>query len=628
MTSKLRLPVALAFIVGMLAASVSVSADEHDNDNDIDTSYEHAFEIHGFDFEEPEFYGVWERTDRPVLEGDVARSWLWGPAANTEVFEEPYEEADDGTREVQYGDKSRMEMPVPGSTAAAPEDSPWAITQGLLAIELMTGNLQLGDDTFEQYEPADIPVAGDWENNPGPTYAHMAQFMDWEPRPAGSVITQYLDLEEDTVLDDDRFAEYEVTDVGGVWQEVEGIDNNIASVFWEFMQSEGLVYEDGDLTEGPLFLDEFYAIGYPTTEAYWGVYRLRGEIQDILTQCFERRCLTYAPDNDPEWQVESGNVGLHYHEWRYNIIDIDDPITDDDDDAIVDDEDDAIVDDEDDAIVDDEDDAIVDDEDDAIVDDEDDAIVDDEDDGIVDDDDDAVDDGDELSGTFDFDGESDARVEVGEDIVLTAHVTENGDSAEGETVYFWISEDGEDVISISPFSAETGVDGTAEVTVTGLAEGAASVNAFVDLDGSGTYNEDTDVDLGSVEIIVGPIPPEEFEAAASGSDDVVSEGQLDDGRDYWQIEIFLTEDDRDAGEALRPQDAWDAGDLTQIIYERPDGTTVDLEPEGTDYLWWVGTYADGEHTIYYLVDGEWYAVTSTFEDGELIEVGGEAYVSP
>jgi hypothetical protein len=320
MTSKLRLPVALAFIVGMLAASVSVSADEHDNDNDIDTSYEHAFEIHGFDFEEPEFYGVWERTDRPVLEGDVARSWLWGPAANTEVFEEPYEEADDGTREVQYGDKSRMEMPVPGSTAAAPEDSPWAITQGLLAIELMTGNLQLGDDTFEQYEPADIPVAGDWENNPGPTYAHMAQFMDWEPRPAGSVITQYLDLEEDTVLDDDRFAEYEVTDVGGVWQEVEGIDNNIASVFWEFMQSEGLVYEDGDLTEGPLFLDEFYAIGYPTTEAYWGVYRLRGEIQDILTQCFERRCLTYAPDNDPEWQVESGNVGLHYHEWRYNII--------------------------------------------------------------------------------------------------------------------------------------------------------------------------------------------------------------------------------------------------------------------------------------------------------------------
>src|SRR5690606_18565814 len=30
-----------------------------------------------------------------------------------------------------------------------------------------------------------------------------------------------------------------------------------------------------------------------------------------------RRCLTYTPDNPPGWQVEAGNVGQHYYEWRY-----------------------------------------------------------------------------------------------------------------------------------------------------------------------------------------------------------------------------------------------------------------------------------------------------------------------
>jgi DNA-binding beta-propeller fold protein YncE len=34
-------------------------------------------------------------------------------------------------------------------------------------------------------------------------------------------------------------------------------------------------------------------------------------------QCFERRCLTYTPDNSAGWQVEAGNVGQHYYAWRY-----------------------------------------------------------------------------------------------------------------------------------------------------------------------------------------------------------------------------------------------------------------------------------------------------------------------
>jgi len=34
-------------------------------------------------------------------------------------------------------------------------------------------------------------------------------------------------------------------------------------------------------------------------------------------QVFERRVLTYTPGNPPGWDVEAGNVGLHYYEWRY-----------------------------------------------------------------------------------------------------------------------------------------------------------------------------------------------------------------------------------------------------------------------------------------------------------------------
>jgi hypothetical protein len=310
-SSRFRIIIAIGLVVSLFTASFSAMAEEHDSDSGNDVSYDHQFEIHGFDFHAPEFYNVWERTDRPVLEGDVERSWLWGPAANTELFAEPYVEAGEDGRMVQYSDKSRMEMPW---TEDADPDSPWFITQGLLATELMTGNLQLGDATFEQHDPAEIPVAGDW-GNPGPTYADMAVYMDYGARTTGWDITQYFD-EDGVVRDDDSYADYGVYDRYYIPE----TDHNIASVFWEFMQSEGLVYEDGDLTTGPVFLNEFYAIGFPITEAYWGEFTLRGDTQDILVQCFERRCLTYAPNNPVEWQVESGNVGLHYHQWRYTQI--------------------------------------------------------------------------------------------------------------------------------------------------------------------------------------------------------------------------------------------------------------------------------------------------------------------
>ncbi|HEX5165630.1 MAG TPA: peptidase domain-containing protein, partial [Thermomicrobiales bacterium] len=94
-------------------------------------------------------------------------------------------------------------------------------------------------------------------------------------------------------------------------------DHTVASVFWEFMTSEGVIWESGAYVEEPLFESPFYATGYPITEAYWSDVTLQGEVEAVLWQCFERRCLTYTPDNPDGWQVEAGNVGLHYYLWRY-----------------------------------------------------------------------------------------------------------------------------------------------------------------------------------------------------------------------------------------------------------------------------------------------------------------------
>src|SRR4051794_24398099 len=51
------------------------------------------------------FKKVWERTDKPVAEGKVVRPWMWGPAANTSALTEPYTEAPNHNRQVQYYDK-------------------------------------------------------------------------------------------------------------------------------------------------------------------------------------------------------------------------------------------------------------------------------------------------------------------------------------------------------------------------------------------------------------------------------------------------------------------------------------------------------------------------------------------
>lgn len=253
---------------------------------------------------------TWQRTDLPVAFGAAARTWMWGPGPIAAALTETYLEAPGGARTVQYFDKARMEVTDPLGT----EDEPWFVTNGLLVVEMVTRRVQLGDFTFQDAPPANINVAGDPDDPDGPTYATMGTLLRAPALADGAPVIQRLDR-AGMVTEDPALAVYGVT---AAWRvSVGGVQHQVASVFWEFLTSTGPVWEDGAIVDGPLFLNPFYATGYPITEAYWTEVRVAGTKRLVLLQCFERRCLTYTPGNPEGWLVEAGNVGQHYLRWRY-----------------------------------------------------------------------------------------------------------------------------------------------------------------------------------------------------------------------------------------------------------------------------------------------------------------------
>jgi uncharacterized protein YkwD len=254
-------------------------------------------------------HDTWRRTDGPVAAGLVSRTWMWGPAAISDVLPEPYAESPGGMRDVQYFDKSRMEITVPG----ADRSSPWYVTNGLLVVELVTGRVQTGHAQFEQYEPAQINIAGDPDGTSGPTYAALAAVRNRPALAGGAMIIERINR-DGAISADTALASYGAQVAFRLT--VEGIDHQIAAPFWEFMQSEGTVDDGGQIVDAPLFLNPFYATGFPIIEPYWATVPVRGQPLDVLIQCFERRCLTWTPSNNPGWQVEAGNVGQHYLLWR------------------------------------------------------------------------------------------------------------------------------------------------------------------------------------------------------------------------------------------------------------------------------------------------------------------------
>ena len=251
---------------------------------------------------------TWARTDLPVKDGVVSRTWMWGPEALSGPMIEPYEETPGGSRPVQYFDKARMEITHPDGDP----ESIWYVTNGLLVVEMITGNVQVGDAGFVAREPAQINVAGDPDVAGGITYALLAEHLDSGPWGDGTIFDGQIHP-DGTITVEPELAEF------GIYNATFDLVTNhsIAWPFFDFMTAQGTVFENGRFVTDDLFENLYFATGRPITEPYWAEVQVAGTVKWVLIQAFERRILTFTPDNPEGWQVEAGNVGRHYFEWRY-----------------------------------------------------------------------------------------------------------------------------------------------------------------------------------------------------------------------------------------------------------------------------------------------------------------------
>jgi hypothetical protein len=251
-------------------------------------------------FADRAFRTLWNRSDGDVADGTASRTWLWGSPVPSGARSEPYTEASGDERLVEYFDKGRMEI---NDRSANPTD-PWYVTSGLLTVELVTGRMQIGNELFEDLDPAQIPVAGDLERV-DPLTPHYADYAGERlarvpDRTGQRVVTQFQRGQGDVQIHPPvtvRFAEYD--DVSG---------HNVADVFVSYFNN----------TLKDMELNSLFVMGHPISEPYWINVRFEGKTQLVLVQLFERRALTYNPENDEEWKVEFANIGLHYYRWRYH----------------------------------------------------------------------------------------------------------------------------------------------------------------------------------------------------------------------------------------------------------------------------------------------------------------------
>lgn len=259
----------------------------------------------------PAFVRLWARTDYPVADGKAQRTYYFGPAGILSC-QELYKEGPDGRRPVTYLDKARLEMTNPASGA---------VTSGLLAKELISGKMQFGDSTFQSFAPAQVPVAGDPGDTPAPTYASFAKVASVEAgqnraeRRTGRVVTDTLTKAGATATDD-SLARYNVT----LADYRDELGHNIPNVFVDFFGLRGTVATlDGSTVSygDDLLIDWLPVMGLPIAEPYWAVVPVAGASTWVLMQPFERRVITYTPENDAAFRVELGNIGQHYKTWRH-----------------------------------------------------------------------------------------------------------------------------------------------------------------------------------------------------------------------------------------------------------------------------------------------------------------------
>ncbi|MGA7669419.1 MAG: transglycosylase SLT domain-containing protein [Nitrolancea sp.] len=243
---------------------------------------------------------LWSKADGAAARSGQSRAWLWGPAMRA-MTREPYQESPNGYRSVFYFDKGRMEITDPSRDP----QSNWYVTAGLLVRDLIAGQIQVGNNSFVKSEPAYIPVVGDITNNPvAPTFAAIASVASVGTNIDKNRSSNLTGQNVTSLLGADGTVQSGAVSNSNVI--LSGYDDqlghNIPKIFVDWLSSQTVSQQ--------------YLVGHPLTEPYWVDSMVGGKQKRILMQAFERRVLTYTPDNPANWQVESGNVGLQYRAWH------------------------------------------------------------------------------------------------------------------------------------------------------------------------------------------------------------------------------------------------------------------------------------------------------------------------
>jgi len=210
---------------------------------------------------------------------------FWGPLATARDGQpEQYKEAPDGKRTVQYFDKARMEQFDPKAR----------VTTGLLTVELKSGKVQLGDGAFETRSPAQVNMAGDPGGN-GLTYAY--------------IVGENHQFTPITAENSKPYAQFDPP-TGDTFIYVADPSKHYGQVVYRPFQD----FID-HLTAASIPVEQ--TPGYAISPVMVAQVSIGGKATTVFVQAFERRVLTYNPNNPAAFRVEFGNIGQHYYGWRY-----------------------------------------------------------------------------------------------------------------------------------------------------------------------------------------------------------------------------------------------------------------------------------------------------------------------
>jgi hypothetical protein len=228
-------------------------------------------------FADPRFASVWS--------ADEARTPnFWGPLRlASDGIQEPY---NGGTRLVQYFDKGRMEL------------TDGQVTFGLLATQMVTGDIQEGDTSFRHAPPSLAKIAGDADGL-GPSYRtiydNRAQLLAPRDPAPGQEIGLLFDKSNILIVNPNPASP------GGPLADGAYDDttrHNVLAAFADYRARVGTG-----------------AIGLAISEPFAAYFTVGGVERAIAVQVFERRVLTYTEGNPPDFRVEMGNIGRHFSDW-------------------------------------------------------------------------------------------------------------------------------------------------------------------------------------------------------------------------------------------------------------------------------------------------------------------------